>query len=65
MTKVIEISICPFNNGTFDVMFRDKATGKELVFSGTRKLTDEELGFVAEIAPPCVWTEYERITPDD
>lgn len=61
----LHISICPFQNGEFDVIFRDRATGQELTFSGTRKLTDEQLDFANRIAPSCVWTEYQRITPED
>ena len=61
----IRISICTFQNGSFDVMFRDVATGREITFTGQRKLNEEEFEFADEIAPACVWTEYERITPDD
>ena len=38
----INVSICTYNNGTFDVMFEDKATGKQLCFSGDQKLDDED-----------------------
>ena len=61
----LEISICTFQGGAFDVMFRDKATGKEITFSGDRKVGDDELAFFNSIAPACVWTEYRRYTPPD
>lgn len=62
--REITISICPFKNGEFDVMFKDD-DGNEIVFSGTKKLNAEELEFANNIAPACVWTKYQRITPED
>ena len=58
----IEISICTYNSGAFEVMFRDKQTGKELSFEDARRLGDEEFDFANSIAPACVWTTY---TKDD
>lgn len=64
MGRRIELSICTYGSGDFEVMIVDKATGKELTLSGNRKLSADEFEFVASIAPACVWTEYQRITPE-
>jgi hypothetical protein len=64
MGRRIELSICTYQSGDFDVMIVDKATGKELTLSGNHKLSADEFDFVGRIAPACVWTEYERITPE-
>jgi hypothetical protein len=61
----INLSLYTYQNGTFDVMVVDKATGEELRFSGEKKLTDQELEMVNRIAPACVWTGYVRTTPED
>lgn len=56
----IEISICTYNDGKFDVMFQDK-TGRQVSFSGDQKLSDDQFDFANEIAPGCVWTKYKCI----
>jgi hypothetical protein len=61
----INISICTYNNGTFDVMFVNRETKEELCFSGKKKLTEEEFDLANKIAPACVWTRYKQATPDD
>ena len=65
MGRRIELSVCTYASGDFDVMIVDKASGKELTFSGNCKLSADEFELVGKIAPACVWTEYERITPGD
>lgn len=54
-----EMSICTYQSGDFDVMLRDATSGEEVVFSGNKKLTDDEFDMVGRIAPACVWTPYE------
>ena len=65
MTREIALSFCTYNNGTFDVMVKDVATGQEVTFSGEQKLSPEEFALVDDIAPACVWTRYVRKTPKD
>lgn len=60
---VLGISICTFQNGAFDVML--SVDGREIVFSGEKKISADELDFINRIAPTCVWTKYQRITPED
>lgn len=64
--KEIEISICTFQGGSFDVMFKDPATNHEYTFSGEipgGKMLDDDFAFVDSIAPACVWTKYKRVDP--
>lgn len=61
----IDISICLFQNGTFDVIFRDRSTHDEITLSGSHKLTDEQKEFAYRVAPACVYTKYLRLTPED
>jgi hypothetical protein len=58
MARTIKLSLCTFQNGTFDVMVKDGETDEEICFSGEKKLTDKELDMVNSIAPACVWTTY-------
>jgi hypothetical protein len=62
---ILTISVCTYQNGQFDVILRDKAAGKEITFSGERKVSSEDHEFLNRIAPACVWTDYQRITPED
>lgn len=61
----LDISICTYQGGTFDVVFINRETGQELTFSGTQELDEEQFDFANKIAPACVWTKYRRITPED
>jgi len=61
---ILSISICTFDDGTFDVIFRNKKTGEELTFSGAQKLSPKKFDFANQIAPACVWTDYQKLTPD-
>ncbi len=65
MSKEIAISICTFNDGTFDVMIQDPETSREITLSGAQEINQEDHSFILEIAPACVWTKYSRITPED
>ena len=55
---LIELSICTYENGEFDVMLRDTATGEEVTLSGVKHLSPEEFELTLRIAPACVWTSY-------
>jgi len=56
--KRIKMSICTYQDGLFQVMIVDEATGKEIHLEGHRELTRDEFEFVNDIAPACVWTTY-------
>ncbi len=58
MLDKLTLSIVPYNNGNFDIIFRHTESGQEITFSGEQELSPEDLEFAAEIAPPCVWTKY-------
>lgn len=62
---ILTMSICTYNDGKFDVIFRDKKTGREFTFSGEQKVNGKDFDFINQIAPACVWTDYQRITPKD
>ncbi|KKM01144.1 hypothetical protein LCGC14_1797350 [marine sediment metagenome] len=55
----ILISIVTYNNSKFDVIFRDNE-GNEVTLSGEQEVSEEELEFINNIAPACVWTRYRR-----
>jgi hypothetical protein len=65
MGEIIKISITTFNNGRFEISFKDKETNEEISFLGNQSINDEELTFINKIAPACVWTTYERVTPEN
>ena len=55
------ISVCPFNNGEFDVILIDRETGDEVTLSGHQKLSEEEFAIVNKLAPSCVFTRYKQV----
>ena len=59
MSKKISMSICTYQNGDFEIMF--EKDGKEIVFEGNQKLSEEEFEIADSIAPACVWTQYKRV----
>ncbi len=52
------MSICLFNDNSFEITFRDKETFKEIIFTGDKKCNREEIEFANRIAPACVYTYY-------
>ena len=55
----IEISVCYYpGKKEFDVMLRCPSSGEEVTLSGAQELTDDQVEFLCEKAPPCVWTRY-------
>lgn len=57
--KPIDMSICTFNDGLFQVIIKDDS-GYEVTLEGTQKLDSDTFNFVNEIAPACVFTRYYR-----
>lgn len=62
MAQEIAFSICTFNDGKFDVMVKEVSTGREIILSGERKVSDDDLELINRIAPACVWTKYKTET---
>ncbi len=58
----INLSICPFQNGEFDVIIETKEY--EMTLSGTRKFDADELEFLDGVAPSCVYTRYRKVTKE-
>lgn len=58
--NTIDISICSFNDGKFQIFIKDPKTHRELVFEGKQELNESELELAQEIAPACVYTRYKR-----
>jgi hypothetical protein len=56
----LSISVCTFQNGSFDVILSDPDTGEEVTLSGEQKLDEEQFNFVNDKAPACVMTTYTR-----
>lgn len=54
------MSMCEFQDGTYEFYLQDRETGEEVCLSGNRKLTDEERRVLEKIAPPCVFARYTR-----
>ncbi len=65
MSKFLSISVVTYNgNNDFDVILRDPDTGREVTLSGEQILDQEEQEFLFEVAAPCVFTRYQRVTPE-
>ena len=56
----IQMSICTFQDGVFQIIIQDKDTFEEITFDGQKELTDEQFEFVNRIAPACVYTPYKE-----
>lgn len=61
--RQIKMSICLYQNGEFDVFIED--ADNKLCLTGKHKLTKDDMAFANRIAPACVMTTYERVTPED
>lgn len=59
-TQRLRISVCTYNNGTFDVIVGDPDTDEEVTLSGNQRVTDEEFELLDRLAPACVFTDYAR-----
>ena len=55
----LKISVCPFQNGDFDVTLIDADTGEQVTLSGNQKLSDADFAVIEKLAPPCVYTTYQ------
>ncbi len=55
---VLKISVCLFQNGEFDVMFKGE-NGEAVTLSGSQNLNVDDIDFLCKVAPACVFTEYE------
>lgn len=53
------ISICTYQSGDFEVILKD-GKGNEVTLSGNQKLTPEEFEMINELAPACVFTQYNQ-----
>lgn len=60
--KKIKLSICCFLSGGFEIhiIYKEDGQEKNLIFSGDKKLTPEQLEVTYSIAAGCVYTEYVR-----
>lgn len=58
MLDKLTMSICTYKDGLFEVILKHTETGREIVFTGNQKLSEEDFDLVQEIAPACVWTKY-------
>lgn len=56
----IKLSMCAFQNGTFDLFIIDGNTGEEICITGERKFTEVEHEFFLRLMPACVFTSYSR-----
>lgn len=57
----IDLSFCPFNNGSMDIIVINKDTGEEVTIEiDKHNLSEKQLNFLDKVAPACVWTTYER-----
>jgi hypothetical protein len=56
----IKLSLCEFQDGTFELYIIDPATGEEVQIDGNRRFTDEQRAMFDRLMPACVFTTYER-----
>lgn len=56
----IELSLCRYVNGEFDLFIVDKETRQEVAISGTRKFTEAEVEMLDRLMPGCVFTSYRQ-----
>lgn len=59
-TQRIRVSLCEFQEGTFELYIIDPDTSEEVQISGERKFTDPQRAVLERLMPPCVWTTYQR-----
>lgn len=57
----MQISVCTYQGGDWEVIIVDKKTGEEVLFSGHGNLSDTDFEIVNRLAPACVWTTYEEV----
>ena len=56
----LKISICTFANNDFEVILNDD-DDREVVLKGKQKFTEEDLEFINEFVPPCIFTRYRKV----
>lgn len=56
----IDLSIVRYNDGRFEIIFKDSDTLEEITFSGNQALEDDEHALCERIAPACVYARYVR-----
>lgn len=59
-TQKITLSLCEFQDGTFELYIKDPSTHEEIQIEGRRVFTDAQRDMIARLMPGCVWTTYER-----
>ena len=63
MRDGLEISVCIYpGRKQFDVMLRCPVSGTEVTLTGEQEFSEEQMEFIGDKAPPCVWTRYD--SPD-
>jgi hypothetical protein len=56
----IRLSLCEFQDGTFELYIIDPATSEEVQIDGRREFSPPQRALLERLMPPCVWTTYER-----
>jgi hypothetical protein len=59
-TQRIRLSLCEFQDGTFELYIIDPSTREEIQIGGRRVFTDAQREMLFRLMPPCVFTTYER-----
>jgi len=57
----LRMSIVPYTDGRFEIIFKSGPEEEELSFCGMQELSNEQLKLAHKIAPPCVYTSYLRV----
>lgn len=55
----LKISLCEFQDGTFELYLIDGDTREEIQIEGRRTFTEQQREMIARLMPGCVWTTYE------
>lgn len=58
--QLIKLSLCEFQDGTFELYVIDPSTHEEVQINGRQSFTEKQRDILFRLMPPCVFTTYER-----
>lgn len=58
----VTLSLCEFQDGTFELYIIDPKTRQEIQITGARAFTAHERDMIARLMPGCVFTTYEQVS---
>lgn len=61
MGQILAISLCRYQNGSFDLFIGDPEGDGAICISGTQEFTAAEIDFADRVMPACVMTNYAQV----